>query len=104
MLIMMEACYYFGDSRLFTEGTEKGRFSPFLVPSKQCAEPLQYFKKPSMSGFLIEGAQRAAPLLLNLVTEKGRFSPFLVSSFLHVVGVRTEKDVLFGQNPIQFGQ
>ncbi len=44
-----------------------------------------------MSGFLIEGAQRAAPLLLNLVTEKGRFSPFLVPSFLHVVGVRDRK-------------
>jgi hypothetical protein len=43
----------------------------FSVPSKQCVEPLQCFKKPSMNGVLIEGAQRAEPLLHNQGIEKG---------------------------------
>jgi hypothetical protein len=39
-----------------------------------------FFKKPSMSGFLIEGAHRMEPLLLNRGSEKGWFLPFSVAS------------------------
>jgi hypothetical protein len=58
---------------------KKGGF-PFSVPSKQCAEPMPCFQKPSMSGFLIEGAHRVEPLLLNRGSEKGWFLPFSVAS------------------------
>jgi hypothetical protein len=67
---------------LIFEGTEKVGFT-FSVPSKQCAEPLPYLKKPSMSGFLIEGAQRAEPLQLNRGTEKVGFT-FSVPSDFHL--------------------
>jgi hypothetical protein len=52
------------------EATEKGCFLLFSVASKQCAQPLplvgevSHTLKPAMSGFLIEGAQRAEPLPL----------------------------------------